>query len=148
MSYFLDTRPQIPYRKGCSLKNKLVKSHLDPRTRPTNWLTNQIRGYYRCGDCVNCRFIQTGTSFTSNQTGHKFDIQFFLNCKSTRPHVSVAEYIGKTICQFRRWVGEHLGDLRHERDTPLARHIRSCQNGVTTDWKFLDTDRLPPDKVI
>lgn len=41
-------RPQITYRKGPSLRDRLMKSHVDPPAHPSNWLTSQMRGCYHC----------------------------------------------------------------------------------------------------
>lgn len=141
------TRPQITYRKGKSIKDRLVHSHLDPPVQPSSWLSSQIRGCYRCGKCISCRFILTGPYFVSNQMGQKFNIPYYINCKTTFVIYKATckcgkEYIGKTIWEFRRRVGEHLGDIRHERDTPLARHLLTCQNGSTTDLKFIAIDHV------
>lgn len=133
------TRPQITYRKGQSLKDRLVHSHLDHPVQPSNWLSSQIRGCYQCDNCV--------PSFLVSQTGQKFNIPYYINCKTTfviykATCICGKEYIGKTIREFRRRVGEHLGDIRHERDTPLARHLWACQNGSSTDLKIMVIDHV------
>lgn len=36
--------------------------------------------------------------------------------------------VGKTIRESRRRILEHIGDIGHSRDTPLAKHMRSIHS--------------------
>lgn len=106
-------------------------------------------GCYRCSVCIACIQIKPGKYFVSNQTGSRFEFKYFLNCKSTfiiymAECTCGKEYVGKTIPPFRRHVGEHLGDVCHNRDTPLARHIWLCQNGEVKDLNFAAIDHIRP----
>lgn len=126
--------PSITYKRGQSLRHALVHSHMVPPPVTDCWLSRRPIGCYRCSGCVACPFIETGQSFTSSQTGRHYKIRSFLNCKSThvvyRARCSCnLEYVGKTTRQFRRRVGEHLGDIRHRRDTAIARHVHSEHGG-------------------
>lgn len=51
------------------------------------------------------------------------------------------EYIGETIHQFRRRVGEHLGDVHHKHDTPLSLHLWICENGEVRHLRFMAIDQ-------
>lgn len=53
-------------------------------------------------------------------------------------------YIGKTMREMRRQVGEHLGYFRHKRDTPVGYHIWECQNGDPKNFTFMAIDRVQP----
>lgn len=43
-----------------------------------------------------------------------------------------------------RLVGEHLGDIRHQRDTAIARHIWACQQGNPVALGFMAIDKVVP----
>lgn len=67
---------------------------------------------------------------TSATTGEEFEIYDFIHCSfkgiiykatCTCPY----DYIGKTKGEWRKRVLEHIRDIRHERDTPLARHLNT-----------------------
>lgn len=67
-------------------------------------------------------------SFTSTNTGRTFQIREFNYCKSVGlvylcKCTCSLEYVSKTKRALNTRIGEHLSDIRHKRDTPLARHI-------------------------
>lgn len=142
-------RPQITYRKGPSLRDRLIKSHFELTPDPPNWLLSNTKGCYCCSGCVACTHIQIGRHFTSHIQGRRYEIKFLLNCKFTFVVYKAdckcgKEYVGITIHEFRRCVGEHYGDICHKRDTPLSRHMWSCQNGNISDLKFMAIDHIRP----
>lgn len=67
--------------------------------------------------------------FQSPTTGITYDPRDFHNCRSSGI-VYMAScscpliYVGKTIREFRRRILEHIGDIEHARDTPVALHMR------------------------
>ncbi|CAJ0923823.1 unnamed protein product [Ranitomeya imitator] len=137
----LGARPDITFRKGRSLKDSLVHSHYLKPTGGDTWLGRKPCGFLRCGGCQFCRWMKPNKSFTSSSTGKVFFQRDFSNCKSTGVVYMAScpcpkDYIGKTIREFRRRVGEHLGDIRHNRDTALARHMRSQHPDKPTDVTF------------
>lgn len=52
--------------------------------------------------------------------------------------------MGKTLMEFQRRVGEHLGDVRHNRDTLIARHIWSEHGGDPKHLHFMGIDLERP----
>lgn len=52
--------------------------------------------------------------------------------------------MGKTLREFRRRVGEHLGDIRHNRDTPIARHVWIEHGGNPKCLQFKGSDTIRP----
>lgn len=50
----------------------------------------------------------------------------------------------KTTRQLRRRVGEHLGDVCHQRDTAVACHVWTCQKGDPKCLKFIAIDKVVP----
>lgn len=45
-------------------------------------------------------------------------------------------YVGKTIRELRCRVLEHIGDIEHSRDTPLAKHMRMTHHAHPFSIKF------------
>lgn len=45
-------------------------------------------------------------------------------------------YVGKTIREFRRRILEHIGDIEHQRETPLASHMRIHHSSNPLALKF------------
>lgn len=143
------TYPQVTYRRGSSLRDKLTKSHLAPISRPGNWLTRQPIGCFKCSGCVACAFIEVGSFFVSSQTGRRHQISQFFNCRSSlviyrAKCLCGIEYVGKTTRQLRRRVGDHLGDIRHQRDTSIARHVWTNHKGDPNCIKFMAIDKIQP----
>lgn len=58
--------------------------------------------------------------------------------------VCAQNYVGKTKRQLRRRIGEHLRDIRHGRDTPLARHVNEMHGGDPRCIKFLVIEVIRP----
>lgn len=52
------------------------------------------------------------------------------------------QYVGKTTREFRRRVGEHLGDIRNKRDTAVSRHIWQNHNGDANNICFQGIDKI------
>lgn len=108
----------------------LVHSHYVPPSTGGTWLDHEIKGTFRCGSCKACNYIRNKNSFKNPQTGVEYMSRAFANCK-TKAVVYMAMcncpllYIGKTIREFRRRVLEHVGDIDHSRDTPVALHMRT-----------------------
>lgn len=52
--------------------------------------------------------------------------------------------VGWSIKGALEYIGKHLGDICHRRDTAVARHMWTCQNGDFKGLKFMDIDRIFP----
>ncbi|XP_073422111.1 uncharacterized protein [Dendrobates tinctorius] len=134
-------RPNITFRKGRSIRDMLVHSQYRRPLAGGTWLDRRPCGFFKCGDCSFCNYMRPGKSFCSASTGRMFFYRGFSNCKTTGVIYMATcscpkNYIGKTRREFRRRVGEHLGDIRHKRETPLAKHMWMYHNGDLGDIKF------------
>lgn len=146
---FDGTYPSLTYRRGQNLRDRLVHSHFSPPDKSDSWLRREVKGCFRCGGCVACRFIKPGHSFSSNTTKEVFQICQYINCRSTgvihKAHGSLGvEYMGKTTHELRRRVGEHLGYIRHQHDTPLSRHIWKHYHGDINNLCFQLINLIQP----
>lgn len=131
---FVGDTPQLTFRRRQNLRDKLVHSHFSPPTPTGTWLDRQIQGCYRCSGYVACDYICRGPKFVGSVTNREFRIFHFINCRSMRVVYLITcscgkQYVGKTLREFRRHIGEHLGDVRHNRDTPVARHVWTEHGG-------------------
>lgn len=50
------------------------------------------------------------------------------------------EYIGKTLRELRRRIGEHLRDIRLKYDKPIARHMWQSHPNNTLVIRFMGID--------
>lgn len=141
--------PSITYRRGRSIGDRLVHSHYTRPISDTTWLgthSSKLIGMYSCGSCSICSYTLKTKNFISAATNKTFEIREFLNCKSegvvylckcTCPY----DYIGKTKRELRRRICEHIGEIRHRRDTPIARHVWENHGGDPKCLSFCAIER-------
>lgn len=101
----IPTHPGITFRRGRSLRDHLVHSHYEAPRLEGTWLKRRINGMFRCGQCRACHFVNKTKEFQSSQTGDRFVIRDFVNCK-TKGLVYICtcpcpkDYVGKTKSEF------------------------------------------------
>lgn len=115
---YIETYPMLTYRWGWNLRDRLILSHYFPPNK----------GCFKRSGCVACKYIETGPTFHSNVTKEVFYIRHFISCRSLKVIykarcVCSLEYVGKITRELRRRIGEHFGEIRHQHNTSLARHI-------------------------
>lgn len=126
----LAPRPLITYKKGRSLKDRLVRSHYCIEQPTGMWLDCKSLGSFRGGNCSFCDNIERTRNFTSATTGRKCIINDFINCRSTgviclATCTCQLDYVRKTRRELRRRIGEHLGNIHREVDTPFLAILRN-----------------------
>ncbi|CAJ0947477.1 unnamed protein product [Ranitomeya imitator] len=141
----LGREPVITYRRAKTLGDRLVYSHFSA-PKVTTLLPQRPAGCFKCGGCIACESIYTGKEFFNANTQETFKLKKFGNCRSTGVIYRATcqcgiTYVGKTIREFRR-VGEHLGDIRHQRDTPIAKHVNGLHGGDTKVMRFMGIDKI------
>lgn len=88
-------------------------------------------------------------SFDSVVTGENFVIRDFINCKSKKV-VYLAKctcpknYVGKTKREFRRYILDHVGDIRNRRDTSLTTHVWEYHDGDPKSITFCAMELVRP----
>lgn len=142
LNTFLEPHPSLTYRRGQNLKDRLVHSHYSPPVRGDTWLNREIKGCFS-------KFIKSGPTFSSSVTNKVFHIRQFINSKSTgviyKAHCSCGkDYVGKTTRELRGRVGEHLGDIRHQRDTAISRHKWTHHQGNIEHLYFQGIELVRP----
>lgn len=99
----------------------------------------------KCSSCIVCDHIETGSSFTSTSTKNNYKINQFINCRTTKVIYLATcscglQYEGKTTREFRRRIGEYLGDRRPHRDTAISRYIWQQYEGNNVHICFKGID--------
>ncbi|OCT90035.1 hypothetical protein XELAEV_18018650mg, partial [Xenopus laevis] len=141
-------KPTITFRRSRNLRDQLVHSHLSKNVRPT-WLENRTKGCYKCGSCLACPFIEKAVVYQGREDKPIYTLEHFMNCKTSGViYVMTCKcgirYVGKTKREFRRRILEHIGDVRHRRNTSVARHINEFHNGSLEMLRFTAVDRIEP----
>lgn len=142
-------RAQITYRIGRSVGGFVEKSHLESRPPRQNWLTRPVRGVFRCGHCKACKWVKPSKKVTCAVSGDAFEIHDFINCGTTGLIYTATcgcpkDYVRKTIREWRKRILEHVGDITHKRDIPLATHIETVHGGNTRDLFFQPLEYVRP----
>ena len=144
----LDSHPQtmsiaqagfrVAHSRGSNLRDILVKTDLRPRP-----LT---RGSNPCeSPCSTCQYMTPTTSFTSKATGRKYPVQKAANCSSSNVIYLITcarcgqQYVGQTSNTIHVRVLQHLGTIRNEYDTPVARHFNKDDH-TSMDVKVIVID--------
>lgn len=125
--------PQLTFRKGRSLRDHLVHSMYRTQAETKHFFPS-VLGSFRCSGCVACPHIKISKQFTSTTTTRTYRIRDFINCRTEgvvylATCICGSQYVGKTIREFRRRVGEHLRDIRLHLDTSVSRHVWENHGG-------------------
>ncbi|OCT80569.1 hypothetical protein XELAEV_18027381mg [Xenopus laevis] len=119
--------PLITFRRSKNLRDTLTRSHYTQATK-TTWLTSKMKGCHKCGDCLACPLVTKTLHVTQPRDNVEYTIKNYINCKTLR--------------EFRRRVLEHVGDVKHKRNTSVAVHINECHNGNTKVMQFFAVEQL------
>ncbi len=98
------TRPQIT---KCKRRNCRHCPKIDRSGSVQNLLNNRS---YQCISKADC------------QTNNLIYLLICDNCGK--------QYVGQTLNRIMDRVNSHLGDIRHRRETPVARHIQKCSTNT------------------
>ncbi|OCT89092.1 hypothetical protein XELAEV_18017710mg [Xenopus laevis] len=148
LSEAIGNNPTITFRRCKNLRDQLVHSHLSNDTKPT-WLENKTKGCYKCGGCQACPFIEKASICLGRLDIPTYTLKHFMNCKTSGVIYLMncgcgKRYVGKTKREFRRRILEHVGDVKHRRNTSVARHINEIYNGKIEMLKFTAVDHINP----
>lgn len=124
-SEFVGDFPSVMFRKGRSIGEHLVRSHYTPIKAEGNWLDRKVVGTYS---------IQVIKQLQSPHTGLTYAARDFFNCRTSGVvYMAMCDcpliYVGKMIRELRRCILEHIGDIEHKRDTPVAKHMTKVHLG-------------------
>ncbi|OCT94582.1 hypothetical protein XELAEV_18012259mg [Xenopus laevis] len=106
-----------------------------------------MKGCYKCGDCLACPLVVKTLNVIQSRDNVDHMIKNYINCKSTcvvylMQCACGKVYVGKTLREFRRRILEHVGDVKHKRNTSVAVHINECHNGNIKVMQFFAVEQL------
>lgn len=140
----LPEKPKFIYKRASTLRDRLVKSVIDPPKRLFSFFTG--KGFYPCKRCYAC--IRTKHpnekvfSFQSNSNGTTFDINEFIGC-NTEGALYVLEcscglqYVGRTKRLLRIRIKEHVQNIINGFDKHnVSRHFDKYHNRDPRHLKF------------
>ena len=127
--------PILAYRRPRNIKDDLCSAKVSfPITSAGT--SGKTHGNFhencRRDSCIFCKMLKNKTSFLSTITHlmyHKApparmadcerkNLVYLIHCQSCQ-----MQYVGETKRSFRTRIKKHLADVRHVRDTPVARHF-------------------------
>ena len=116
--------PVRAYRRSPNLRDHLVKAALKSNTPKTTPYPQQ---FCKKQDCQTCKLIKRRDKLPQNNREYKLakdvncqtnNVVYLLECTRCKK-----QYVGETKRNFLTRFKEHLADIRHNRDTPVAKHF-------------------------
>lgn len=95
----LPERPNIVYKRAPTIRDLIVKSVIDPPSKPAYTFFSG-KGFYPCRNCYACRhakkFQGKRKEFTATSTGQNFNIRDFIGC-----HTEGVVYVLQCSCNLQ-----------------------------------------------
>lgn len=140
----LPDRPKFIYKRAPTLRDRLVKSVIDPPKKQFSFFTG--KGFYPCKRCYACtrtkRPNEKVFSFKSNSNGTQYDVNEFIGC-NTEGAVYVLEcscglqYVGRTKRLLRIRIKEHVQNIQKGFDKHnVSRHFDKYHKRDPSHLKF------------
>ena len=113
LSTILPTPPRVAFRNSKNLKDKLVRSKLQP-------LVKAEPGNYVCksNNCQICEILAPGKTFVSTKTSDNYTMNFHFDCNSSNViylltcKVCQKQYVGSTITKFRMRFNQYKSNFK------------------------------------
>ena len=112
--------PLVAFRRQRNIREKLIRAKVPaPPSRPKR----VIPGMKRCGRCINCPYIKTGSTVKSLASRHEVELTESFDCQTSnivyliecrKENCSARQYIGKTTDPLTKRFGAHRGYVRNK----------------------------------
>ena len=131
--------PLLAHRRLQNISDNLVRATLEfpPKSPGTTGVT--VQNYTQDCDatpCTMCQNMDKSRTFKSKYTKRQYtktnrtktancssrNLVYMLTCSTCN-----SQYVGETKREFKVRIKEHLADIKHHRDTPVARHVHTHQ---------------------
>ena len=131
--FYSDLRFITAYKKGPSVRNKLIKSRLSP-------VIHQLHsGCQPCNrPCATCPLMSTSRTITSTTNKKKHQIRQSFNCNSRNAVYVITctkclqQYVGQTTTTVNQRIRNHISDINTSKtDKPVAAHFTNQTCDVT-----------------
>lgn len=154
--------PKMVAHRSKNLGDILIHSEFTRQQDPT-WLSEypRYKGMVPCTKCQVCPFVERSNVFMDAMGQKEYEIRDLINCSTTKVVYMITcpcpkIYIGKTKRALKVRIGEHLRDIRREREKvlekkkkkrerPVAKHFVQYHQGKTDGLKVkgIYTLKLP-----
>ena len=122
--------PLICYRRQRNIRDHLIRAKVPPPApaRPKRTLP----GMKKCGKCVNCPYIKTGSIVKSSASTYKLELQEKFDCNTDNhiyliecqvPRCNHIQYIGKTKDRVKDRFAAHRSDVNTQKNKSLPNHF-------------------------
>lgn len=96
----------------------LVHSHYTPPPPQGTWLKQGVVGTYHCCTCQECKYI-----YTNPPSSPTLSRILNIHLEATPTVKPLVWYMIQVPMELRRRILEHIGDISHQRDNSLAKHM-------------------------
>ena len=129
-------------RKLRRIKSEVASNRLDYKPTPTGSCLpcNSPR-------CQKCKFILRCSNVIIHD--HNYNLKHNFDCNSKNIVYVIrclkcnVNYIGQTGNMLRRRLQDHLGDIRHSRNTSVANHFNSKHHNIPNDLRIAAIESVP-----
>ena len=122
--------PLICYRRQRNIRDHLIRAKVPPPApaRPKRTLP----GMKKCGKCVNCPYIKTGSIVKSSASTYKLELKEKFDCNTDNhiyliecqvPRCNHIQYIGKTKDRVKDRFAAHRSDVNTQKNKSLPNHF-------------------------
>ncbi|CAJ0948394.1 unnamed protein product [Ranitomeya imitator] len=148
LSGHIASHPTITYRRSQNIKDILVRSNFEPRTKNIFESKGPPWGCKPCGSCIACPNIETTKTFSNSSNSKNYKITHSISCKTFGVIYSARcpcnkLYIGLTSHELRRRVREHVLDIKAAAESTnieelktIPRHYKLYHNSDPSSFKL------------
>ena len=146
MGNVLGPRPNITYRRGKSLKDRMC-TNISKQSLP---IFKACKGFYPCGKCKACKNSTKVKHYTNKLNGSVTEISKCLNCFSDfTVYILICpcdlQYVGSTKNPVKKRILEHKRAItNNDPQYPVARHFSTHHKSNSNLVKFFAVDRVEP----
>ena len=156
MTHFKN-EPILAYRRGKNLKDKMVKAAVEypnKKGKQGKIEQNPLLPCPRktCKICTNLKKTMSFRSSITKRTYKKYSLCFRGNCMTRNVIYLItctkctSQYVGETKRSLLERIKEHQADIRHNRDSPVARHFNSEEHSLDNfSYEILEIGTRDPD---
>lgn len=141
--------PIMSFRRNTSLKDRVVKTEIQPTRMRQTFLKPQKLWSFPCLNCINCRLIAKGDTFRHPREPIEVKLKNYLTCAWDWVIYIIwcpcnLLYIGQTTCDLKTRLNNPRYTIRKKRlNLPLSKHFTEKGHNEW-DIKCMIVDRIPP----
>ncbi|XP_040206678.1 uncharacterized protein LOC120937480 [Rana temporaria] len=146
LKQILGPRPNMIAKRAPTIGDTLVHSEYTRgsiKGQTTLSFAKHIGGMHPCGHCSICKYVMKTNSFKNSSGKNIYKVKPFVNCSTTFVVYQIIcpcgkIYVGKTIREFRKRIGQHISSIIGKDDTsPVAMHFMDHHESVATGMQCM-----------